>query len=105
MLPVRRKNLAPLPLESSFVAVEGGALVLSALKESEDGTGIILRVYNPGPVEAEGVLRCSRGVKKADIVNLDESVSGDAAVASGSGGASIPLRVGACGILTLCIRF
>jgi mannosylglycerate hydrolase len=104
MLPVRRKNGAPLPLESSLFAVEGGTLVLSALKESEDGTGIIVRVYNPGPAEAVGVLRCSRAVKKAEVVNLNEAVSGDAAVERNSGGASIPLRVGACGILTICIR-
>ena len=103
--PVRRKNSAPLPMESSLLALEGGPLVLSALKESEDGTGIILRVYNPGPAPVEGTLRCARPVKRALFVNLNEEASGEAEPRSDSRGASIPLSVPSCGIITLCIRF
>jgi alpha-mannosidase len=104
MLPLRRKNTAPLPLESSLLGLEGGPLVLSALKESEDGTGIIVRVYNPGPAGVDGVLRCARPVKKALLVNLNEEVTGEADVTGDSRGASVRLDVPAGGIVTVCIR-
>jgi mannosylglycerate hydrolase len=104
MLALRRKNTAPLPLESSLLALEGGPLVLSALKESEDGFGIIVRVYNPGPAAVEGVLRCARPVKKALLVNLNEEVTGEAGVSGDSRGASIRLDVPPCGIVTVCLR-
>ena len=104
MLPLRRKNDAPLPLESSLLGLEGGPLVLSALKESEDGTGIIVRVYNPGPDGVEGVIRCARPVRKALLVNLNEEVTGDLDVAGDPRGASLRLDVPAGGIVTVCIR-
>ena len=104
LMPLRRKNSAPLPLESSLLALEGGPLVLSAVKESEDGTGIIVRVYNPGPAGVEGVLRCARPVKKALLVNLNEDVTGETDVTGDSRGASVRLDVPAGGIVTVCIR-
>jgi alpha-mannosidase len=104
MLPLRRKNSAPLPLESSLLGLEGGPLVLSAVKESEDGTGIIVRVYNPGPAAVEGVLRCARPVKKALFVNLNEDVTGEAEVSGDSRGASVRLDVPAGGIVTLNVK-
>ena len=105
MRPVRRKNSAPLPMESSFLALDGGPLVLSALKESEDGTGIIVRVSNPGPSPVDGTVRCARPVKKVLLVNLNEEVTGEAEYRADPRGASIPLHVPPCGIITLCIRF
>ncbi len=105
MLPFRRKNGAPLPLESSLFALEGGTLVLSALKESEDGTGIVVRVYNPGPVDAEGTLRCARPVKDAHCTNLNEEVSSRAEFAGGPRGSTLTLSVPAGGIVTVCLRF
>ena len=104
VLPLCRKNTAPLPLESSLLALEGGPLVLSALKESEDGTGIIVRVYNPGPDGVEGVLRCARPVKQALLVNLNEEVTGEGVLTADSRGGSIRLDVPAGGIVTVCIR-
>jgi alpha-mannosidase len=104
LMPLRRKNSAPLPLESSLLALEGGPLVLSALKESEDGTGIIVRVYNPGPSGVEGILRCARPVKKARFVNLNEDVEGEAEVTGDSRGATLRLDVPAGGIVTVSLR-
>jgi alpha-mannosidase len=104
LMPLRRKNSAPLPLESSLLALEGGPLVLSAVKESEDGTGIIVRAYNPGPAGVEGILRCARPVKKALLVNLNEDVTGETEVTGDSRGASVRLDVPAGGIVTVCIR-
>jgi alpha-mannosidase len=104
LMPLRRKNSAPLPLESSLLALEGGPLVLSAVKESEDGTGIIVRAYNPGPAGVEGILRCARPVKQALLVNLNEDVTGETEVTGDSRGASVRLDVPAGGIVTVCIR-
>ena len=62
-LAVRRKN--------SGVASAGrivperalpDRLVLSALKQSEEGDALIVRVYNPGSPEVEGSSPCSRGM-------------------------------------------
>ncbi len=103
MLALRRKNTDPLPLVSSLLSLEGGPLVLSAVKESEDGSGTVVRVYNPGPVPAGGVLRCARPVKKAVVVNLNEEVTGEAEVASDSGGGSVRLEVPACGIVSILL--
>jgi mannosylglycerate hydrolase len=36
-----------LPSCASFIAIEPGELVLSALKQSNDGRGVVVRVYNP----------------------------------------------------------
>jgi alpha-mannosidase len=105
ILPFRRKNVSPLPLESSLFALEGAPLVLSALKESEDGTGIVVRVYNPGPAAVEGTLRCARPVKEAQFVNLNEEPSARAEVAGDPCGSAIPLRVPSGGIVTVCVRF
>jgi alpha-mannosidase len=87
-----------------LLGLEGGPLVLSAVKESEDGTGIIVRVYNPGPAAVEGVLRCARPVKKALFVNLNEDVTGEAEVSGDSRGASVRLDVPAGGIVTLNVK-
>jgi len=105
MLPFRRKNDAPLPLESSLFALEGGPLVLSALKESEDGTGIVVRVYNPAPHGVEGILRCARPVKEAHWMNLNEEGSARAEVDADPRGSAVPLRVPPRGIVSVCVRF
>jgi alpha-mannosidase len=60
-----RKTLAP---SASFCSLEGGNLVLSALKKSESGEGLILRIYDTAgqrgetPVELVGQKRRFREV-------------------------------------------
>ncbi|HTS00108.1 MAG TPA: glycoside hydrolase family 38 C-terminal domain-containing protein [Bacteroidota bacterium] len=104
LLSFRRKNLSPLPMESSLFSLEGDPLVLSALKEAEDGGGIVVRVYNPSPAPARGVLRCGRPVKGAHCCTLNEDPAGEIEVAAGPDGSAVPLSVGAGGILTLRVR-
>jgi len=103
MLAVRRKNSSPLPLLSSMFGLEGGPLILSALKESEDGAWIVVRVYNPGPSGVEGLLRCARPFRKAFFMNLNEEVTHEAELTGDPAGTALALRVPACGIVTVSL--
>ena len=100
-IPVRRKTVGALPPEGSFVSVTPESLVLSALKESEDGNALIVRLYNPGLSEVTGAVRSARNVTKASFCRLDETETSPAAIVDGK---NIPVRVPPSGILTLRIQ-
>ena len=104
LLPFRRKNVSPLPMESSLFALEGGPLVLSALRESEDGSGIVVRVYNPSPGPVQGLLRCRRPVKGARRCTLNEEPGEVIEVAAGPEGDAVPLSAGAGAILSVYLK-
>ena len=46
-----------LAARASLVQVEPGALVLSAVKEAEDGRGIVVRLWNSSEDPCEGIVR------------------------------------------------
>ncbi len=73
LFPIRRKNEMPLPLSGSFVCVEPAQLVLSAVKEAEDGKGTILRIYNPVGKEVGGTIRFVRPMREVWKIRLDET--------------------------------
>ncbi len=102
LLPVRRKNPAPMELEGSFLSTPSGELVFSALKQSEDGAGTIVRVWNPGPSAVESSLRFSRPVKEAWQARLDEQSVDRLEV---RGDYEVPLRVGPHGTATVKVQF
>jgi alpha-mannosidase len=58
------------------VSLEGNGVVLSALKPSEDGTGITVRLQNLRSLPVESVLTFALGVKEAWEARLDEVVTG-----------------------------
>jgi mannosylglycerate hydrolase len=62
------------PLTRSFLHVErrAGDVVLSALKQAEDRSSVIVRLFNPGDVEAQAVLALDAQVDKAFAINLLE---------------------------------
>lgn len=93
---VNRKNDQPV-LDRSWFAVEG-ALQFSALKEAEDGNGIILRVCNPVHTVAEGAIRSEVPLRKAARCRLDEKPVKSLAVA---GKKSIRLRLKPYEIVTI----
>ncbi|MEX1274321.1 MAG: glycoside hydrolase family 38 C-terminal domain-containing protein [Bacteroidota bacterium] len=72
LFPVRRKNPMGLPISGSFVSVEPPQLVLSAIKEAENGKGTILRVYNSAGKAVEGTFRFTRPFADAWMARLDE---------------------------------
>lgn len=67
---VNRKNDQPVA-DRSWLAIDG-PVQFSALKEAEDGNGIILRVCNPVGVVAEGAIRSEVPLRKAVQCRLDE---------------------------------
>jgi mannosylglycerate hydrolase len=101
VLPLRRKNDKQPPLESSFVSLTEGPLTLSAIKESEDGEGIILRVYNPTGAPAEGILRFDRPLRRAFLTRLDEQPSGPLEVTDGS---AVAVAAPPFGIVTVKVQ-
>jgi mannosylglycerate hydrolase len=69
-------HTGPLPDEFSFLSWTAeepeGALKLSALKQSEDGEGIIIRFYNAHEQEVKASLKIAGQIEKAWRTNLNE---------------------------------
>lgn len=61
-----------LPSELSFMKVTPGDLVFSALKNSEDKNGFVLRVYNPTEKDVEGKVEFYNSISKVERVTLQE---------------------------------
>ncbi|HLI71088.1 MAG TPA: glycoside hydrolase family 38 C-terminal domain-containing protein [Ktedonobacteraceae bacterium] len=64
------------PLEPgwSFVRLEPAGLVLSTVKRAEDGSGLILRWYNPLASDVTADLTTALDFSRADSVSLNEEV-------------------------------
>jgi alpha-mannosidase len=58
----------------SFAKLEPAGLVLSAIKRAEDGSGVILRWYNPLAHEVTTDLTTALAFSHANIVTLNEDV-------------------------------
>ena len=50
------------PRERSFLEVDPPSLHVSAVKQSEDGSGWVVRLFNPGTGTAEGRIRLNGGI-------------------------------------------
>jgi alpha-mannosidase/mannosylglycerate hydrolase len=73
LMTVKRKNEQPV-LSQSFLSLEPQGLQLSALKESEDGKGIIVRLCNPFDRTIKGRLRFDQPILKGSVCQLNEAV-------------------------------
>ena len=60
------------PSRSALIEVEPRELVVSAIKQSSNGEGIILRVYNPLSHAVEGSIRPGFTCTRAFVTNLQE---------------------------------
>ena len=67
-----RELAGDLPGELSFLSLSPDALVLSAVKRSEDGEALIVRCYNPTAEAFTAALDTCWPVERADLVSLDE---------------------------------
>ncbi len=101
LMAVRRKNADAPAMQASMATISSTQLVLSALKGSEDGEGIILRVSNPVASDAEGVLHFTRKVRAAWIAALSEECGERLTV---QGERNIHIHVGSCGVVTLKVE-
>jgi mannosylglycerate hydrolase len=98
LMPLRRKNTTPLPMEGSFAALGSSRLVMSALKEAEDGGGIVMRFWNPSHSTVEDLLRFAMSPSRVAASRLDETVGEPLPVLEGH---DVRLRVGPSEIVTL----
>lgn len=58
----------------SFARLEPAELVLSTIKRAEDGSGVILRWYNPLAHEVTADLTTALAFSRADLVSLSEEI-------------------------------
>jgi alpha-mannosidase len=98
LLPVRRKNASPLPLEGSFAALGTSRLVMTALKEAEGGGGVVVRLWNPLPSPVEDLLRFATPPLRVKASRLDEQEGDDLPILDGR---DVKVQIGPSGILTL----
>jgi len=61
-----------LPLDNSFYELVSEKLIVSCFKKCEDRDSFIVRLFNPSPDTAEGILRFAREVSRAYRTNLNE---------------------------------
>lgn len=73
-----------LPPAGSLLSVRPELFVLSALKEAEDGQGLIVRLYNIADRVVEGEVRLEEAWQVVERVNLNEEPLGLAEVRDGS---------------------
>jgi mannosylglycerate hydrolase len=72
-----------LPRRHSFFSIEPEAFVVTAVKQSEVGDGIVVRGYNPTPEAMTVALRLPEGVTRAIQVTLEEIPVGELPVIAG----------------------
>jgi mannosylglycerate hydrolase len=75
-VPIQLAQAGPhgghLPQRQSFLEIKPTNLLLSALKQSEDGNALLLRIYNPTEERIEGKLKFFRKLKSVEEVTLEE---------------------------------
>ncbi|MGD0115550.1 MAG: glycoside hydrolase family 38 C-terminal domain-containing protein [Dehalococcoidia bacterium] len=72
-----------LPAPASLVEVKPVGLVVSAIKAAEDGSGMLVRVYNATDRAVRGRVRFVEPHGRVDVVNLNEEPMSDATVEDG----------------------
>ncbi len=88
----------PWPGAASLVAVDGPVAV-SALKRSEDGGALVVRLVNMGDEPAEAILRSMLPMAGAQLVNLAEEPQADLPLE----GAAVPVPLGPRQIVTVAL--
>jgi mannosylglycerate hydrolase len=64
-----------LPMETSGLAVVPPELILSCMKQSEDGEHLVIRLFNPTSQRVEGQVRLHGEITRAAHLDLDENVA------------------------------
>jgi len=71
------------PREASFLTVDVPNVVVEAVKQAEDGDGVIVRLYEAAHRATQAVVQCGFPVSAAEEVNLVERTLGPLPVAEG----------------------
>ena len=97
-----QRHTGHLPLEQSTLSFDSKELIVSAIKRSEDKSGIIVRLFNIGTTEVTTRISTYRALQRIDIVNLNEEFQSSI---SPDGPASFPVSVIGKKILSLKLTF
>jgi alpha-mannosidase len=101
LLAVRRKNTSELPLRRTFAGLTSAALTFSAMKEADQGNGLIIRVYNPTGISVKDTLRFAGRVRGAWKATLNEEPREALPVEEEH---ALPLEVPPWGIMTVRVE-
>jgi len=82
---------------ASFASVDSADLVVTALKQTEDGQALVLRCFNPTRSAVKAAIRLSRPVARARSIALEEKPLADLAVSGGT----VPVAVAPGQILSV----
>lgn len=102
LLSVQRKNPGALALQGGLASISSRRLVLSAMKESENGDGFIIRIYNPGSTEAMETIHFDRKLRSARVAKLNEEPTDPPPMYEEN---DVHVRVPPSGIMTLKVEF
>jgi len=72
---VSEQHEGQLPSRSTLVEVEPRTLVVSAIKQSETGQGVIVRIYNPLSHPVEATIQPGFACSQAFVTNLNEELA------------------------------
>jgi len=78
-----RQGSGLLPSQASLLEVTSRAFVVSALKRAEDGSGVVVRLFNILSRPARGRMRLTEPHARASMVNMNEQPLGEAPVRDG----------------------
>jgi alpha-mannosidase len=73
---VSEQHEGQLPSRSTLVEVEPRTLVVSAIKQSETGQGVIVRIYNPLSHNVDATIQPGFACSQAFVTNLNEEPDG-----------------------------
>jgi alpha-mannosidase len=104
----RSQEISPPPEPSlqscaTFIGIEPRVLVVSAIKRSNTGNGLIVRVYNPLSRTIEASLRPGVGPTKVFVANLREEQQ-EELLWNGEAGEALRFSIRAGEIMTLLFR-
>ena len=99
-LAIKRKN-EQTNFEQSFLAIRPPSLLLTALKRTDDDSGVIIRLNNPIDTDINGVIHIETEVKEAYRATMSETILEPLNVAQGH---DIAVRVKPFEVLTILLR-
>ena len=81
-----------LPAERAFVTVQPETVVLTAMKKTEDGNGLILRLYEWAGKSANVEVHLPQGATAATVTNLMEQPQGSPLTVTGTDQVTAPIH-------------
>jgi alpha-mannosidase len=94
--PLQALQVAPhsgaLPLEHSFISLNGSNVVLTAVKKAEDADGLILRFYEWAGQAGSVQINVPKGAQQATLTNLMEQPEGAPLPITGTDQVTVPVH-------------